>query len=51
MDLNAPPPDDTELPEIVAALIVRATSEDVGDRRAAIEEIYELAYKRHSNPD
>jgi len=45
MDLNAPPPDDTELPAMVAALIVRAASEDLGDRRAAIEAIYELAYK------
>jgi HEAT repeat protein len=45
MDIDAPPPDDSELPAMVAALAVRAASEDLGERWAAIEEIYELACK------
>ena len=45
MDINTPPPEDAELPSVVAALVVRATQGDVGERRAAIEEIYDLAYK------
>lgn len=45
MDRNTPPPEDTELPSVVAALVLRATQGDIGERRAAIAEIYHLAYK------
>lgn len=45
MDFNAPPPDDAELPEILADLTVRAGDVDLNIRREAIERIYELAFK------
>lgn len=48
MDYNAPPPDDDELPPMLAALIGRAGSADVNTRREAVEQIYELAFKVHA---
>ncbi len=43
MDLNAAPPEDSELPATVAACAARAASGDLDERRAAIEALYELA--------
>lgn len=48
MDYNAPPPDDAELPAILADLTNRAVHVDVNIRREAIERIYELALKVHA---
>lgn len=48
MDCNAPPPDDAELPAILADLTDRAGHVDVNIRREAIERIYELALKVHA---
>lgn len=48
MDYNAPPPDDAELPAILADLTIRAEHVDVDIRREAIERIYELALKVHA---
>jgi HEAT repeat protein len=45
MDYNALPPDDAELPVILADLTNRAQHGDVSIRREAIERIYELAFK------
>lgn len=45
VDYNAPPPNDAELPAILADLIDRAGHLDVNIRREAIERIYELALK------
>ncbi len=45
MDINTPPPSDEELPQVVSGLIAQARVPDVDDRRAAIEKLYELAYK------
>lgn len=45
MDYDAPPPDDAELPAILADLIDRAGHVDVDVRREAIARIYELAFK------
>jgi len=45
VDYNALPPDDAELPAILADLIDRAGQVDVDVRREAIEQIYELAFK------
>ena len=47
MDYNSPPPDDAELPAILADLIDRAEHVDLDVRREAIEQIYELAFKVH----
>jgi len=48
MDYDAPPPDDVELPGILADLTHRAGHVDVNIRREAIERIYELALKVHA---
>lgn len=48
MDHNALPPDDTELPAILDELILRAAHAEVEVRRAALEGIYELAFKVHA---
>lgn len=48
MDYTAPPPDDAELPALLAELTDQARHADVNTRRQAIEEIYELALKVHS---
>ena len=48
MDLNSPPPNDEELPGLVNALIERSASANLDERRAAIEGLYELAYKVRS---
>lgn len=45
MDYNAPPPDDAELPALIAELIGTAGSSDLDVRRTAIERLYELAFK------
>jgi HEAT repeat protein len=45
MDFNAPPPDDDELPVLLADLTARAEHADLDVRRQAIEKIYELALK------
>lgn len=45
MDYNAPPPDDAELPALIAELIGTAGSFDLDVRRTAIERLYELAFK------
>jgi HEAT repeat protein len=47
VDYNSPPPDDAELPAILADLTYRAGHVDVNIRREAIERIYELAFKVH----
>ncbi len=48
MDYNAPPPDDAELPAILADLTDRSGHLDVNIRREAIQRIYELALKVHA---
>jgi HEAT repeat protein len=48
VDYNAAPPDDAELPAILADLTDRAGHVDVNVRREAIERIYELAIKVHA---
>ncbi|WP_431263263.1 HEAT repeat domain-containing protein [Roseateles chitinivorans] len=45
MNYNEPPPDDAELPGILAGLIAKAASVDLGTRRDVFEQLYELAYK------
>jgi HEAT repeat protein len=45
MDTNAPPLDDEVLPGVVQLLVDRAQSRNAVDRHAAVEELYELAYK------
>lgn len=45
MDYDAPPPDESELPAILADLTDRAGHVDVNIRREAIEQIYDLAFK------
>ena len=45
MDVNAPPPHDLDLPGVVARLVARAKTKNPDDRRDAIEQMYELAYK------
>lgn len=47
MDYNSPPPDDAELPALLADLIDRAEHVDLDVRREAFEQIYELAFKVH----
>ncbi|MCZ8158824.1 MAG: hypothetical protein O9256_02925 [Rhizobiaceae bacterium] len=48
VDYDAPPPDDAELPAILADLAHRAEHADVNVRREAIEQIYELAFRIHA---
>lgn len=45
MDMNAPPPDDEELPSVVSELSIHSRSSNVEERRAAVEKLYELSYK------
>lgn len=45
MDLNSPPPEDAELPGVVNGLIRQSASPSLTERQAAIEGLYELAYK------
>lgn len=45
VDYNALPPDDADLPAVLADLIDRAGHVDVDVRREAIAQIYELAFK------
>jgi HEAT repeat protein len=45
MDTNSPPPDDAELPALLDDLVTRAQSASADDRLAAVEGLYELAFK------
>lgn len=45
MDINAPPPDDDELANELAAVMAAAQSADLDTRRAAVEQLYEWSYK------
>jgi HEAT repeat protein len=47
VDYNDPPPDDAELPAVLAELTERAEHVDVNIRREAIERIYGIALKVH----
>lgn len=45
MDVNAPPPPDAEIPGILTRLIAQSRHANEDRRRAAFEQIYELAFK------
>lgn len=45
MDYNAPPPSDRELPALLSTLCARAADVDSEIRSAAVEDIYEIAFK------
>lgn len=45
MDMNDPPPDDEDLLAVVAGLVDQARLPSLEDRRASVEQLYELAYK------